>query len=57
MRREEAKHLFEYSFSEHTLRVTDTVTGYGGCNAIMVSASEDRTCKVCHALYLISIRC
>lgn len=45
-RREEARHPYEYSFSEHTLRVTDIVTGYGGCNAIIVSASEDRTCKV-----------
>jgi pre-rRNA-processing protein IPI3 len=41
-----AKHPYEYSFSEHTLRVTDIVTGYGGCNAIIISASEDRTCKV-----------
>ncbi|KAI8549932.1 hypothetical protein RHMOL_Rhmol06G0063600 [Rhododendron molle] len=46
MRREQAKHLYDYSFSEHTLRVTDIATGYGGCNAIIVSASEDRTCKV-----------
>lgn len=46
LRREEAGHLYEHSFSEHTLRVTDIVTGYGGGNAIIVSASEDRTCKV-----------
>ncbi|PSS35841.1 Protein ROOT INITIATION DEFECTIVE like, partial [Actinidia chinensis var. chinensis] len=46
MRREQARHLYEYSFSEHTLRVTDIATGYGGCNAIIVSTSEDRTCKV-----------
>ncbi|KAH6824676.1 Transducin/WD40 repeat-like superfamily protein [Perilla frutescens var. hirtella] len=45
-RREEARNLFEYSFHEHSLRVTDVKTGYGGCNAIIVSASEDRTCKV-----------
>ncbi|KAL8513870.1 hypothetical protein ACS0TY_013112 [Phlomoides rotata] len=45
-RREDAKHLFEYSFNDHSLRVTDVKTGYGGCNAIIVSASEDRTCKV-----------
>ncbi|KAL0438735.1 UNVERIFIED_CONTAM: protein ROOT INITIATION defective [Sesamum latifolium] len=45
-RREEMKHLFEYSFHEHSLRVTDVKTGYGGSNAIIVSASEDRTCKV-----------
>ncbi|KAK6160688.1 hypothetical protein DH2020_004069 [Rehmannia glutinosa] len=43
---EEARHLFEYSFHEHSLRVTDVKTGYGGSNAIIVSASEDRTCKV-----------
>ncbi|XP_077213799.1 transducin/WD40 repeat-like superfamily protein [Tasmannia lanceolata] len=39
-------HLYEHSFSEHTLRVTDIVSGYGGCSAIIVSSSEDRTCKV-----------
>ncbi|KAI8032011.1 Protein ROOT INITIATION DEFECTIVE 3 [Camellia lanceoleosa] len=44
--REQARHIYEYSFSEHTLRVTDIASGYGGCNAIIVSASEDRTCKV-----------
>lgn len=59
MRREQAKHLYDYSFSEHTLRVTDIATGYGGCNAIIVSASEDRTCKVRHVAYFIvlMIRC
>lgn len=46
IRRNEAKHLFEYSFTEHSLRVTDIVIGHGGCNAIIISASEDRTCKV-----------
>lgn len=46
LRQEAAKHLYEHSFSEHTLKVTHIVTGYGGCNAIIVSASEDRTCKV-----------
>ncbi|KAG2663648.1 hypothetical protein I3760_16G042900 [Carya illinoinensis] len=46
IRQQEASHLYEHNFSEHTLRVTDIVTGYGGCNAIIVSASEDRTCKV-----------
>ncbi|CAK9177021.1 unnamed protein product [Ilex paraguariensis] len=46
LRRHEARHLYEYSFSEHSLKVTDIATGYGGCNAIIVSASEDRTCKV-----------
>ncbi|XP_054818184.1 protein ROOT INITIATION DEFECTIVE 3-like isoform X2 [Prosopis cineraria] len=33
-------------FSEHTLPVTDIVIGYGGCDAIIISAAEDRTCKV-----------
>ncbi|PIN16451.1 WD40 repeat protein [Handroanthus impetiginosus] len=42
----EARHLYEYSFHEHSLRVTDVKSGYGGCNAIIVSSSEDRTCKV-----------
>ncbi|KAF7816232.1 protein ROOT INITIATION DEFECTIVE 3 [Senna tora] len=45
-RRQEAGHLYEHSFSGHTLPVTDIVIGYGGCNAIIISASEDRTCKV-----------
>ncbi|KAL5558834.1 hypothetical protein UlMin_035045 [Ulmus minor] len=44
--RRERSHLYEHSFSEHNLCVTDIVAGYGGCNAIIVSASEDRTCKV-----------
>ncbi|XP_050215311.1 protein ROOT INITIATION DEFECTIVE 3-like [Mercurialis annua] len=43
---EQGSQLYEHSFSEHTLCVTDVVTGYGGGNAIIVSASEDRTCKV-----------
>ncbi|XP_057427398.1 protein ROOT INITIATION DEFECTIVE 3-like [Lotus japonicus] len=42
----EAKNLYLHSFTEHTLCVTDVVIGYGGCNAIILSASEDRTCKV-----------
>ncbi|KAJ4949935.1 hypothetical protein NE237_005604 [Protea cynaroides] len=44
--REAAKHFFEHSFSEHTLCVTDVVSGYGGCNAIIVFASKDRTYAV-----------
>ncbi|XP_060199419.1 protein ROOT INITIATION DEFECTIVE 3 [Lycium barbarum] len=44
--RGKAKQPYEYSFSEHSLKVTDVVIGYGGANAIIVSASEDRTCKV-----------
>ncbi|XP_061368556.1 protein ROOT INITIATION DEFECTIVE 3-like isoform X2 [Gastrolobium bilobum] len=42
----EANPPSEHSFSENTMCVTDVVIGYGGCNAIIVSASEDRTCKV-----------
>lgn len=38
--------LYRYSFSEHSLRVTDVVTGHGLCNSIIISSSEDRTCKV-----------
>ncbi|EXB71793.1 WD repeat-containing protein 18 [Morus notabilis] len=44
--REQASHPYVHSFSEHTLCITDIIAGYGGCNAIIVSASEDRTCKV-----------
>nr|GLL18249.1 protein ROOT INITIATION DEFECTIVE 3 [Ipomoea trifida] len=44
--RQQAKRPFEHSFSEHTLKVTDIVVGCGGANAIIISASEDRTCKV-----------
>ncbi|GKV10243.1 hypothetical protein SLEP1_g21636 [Rubroshorea leprosula] len=43
---QQASHLYEHSITEHSLPVTDIVTGYGGCNAILVSASKDRTCKV-----------
>ncbi|KAK1317100.1 hypothetical protein QJS10_CPA05g02334 [Acorus calamus] len=34
------------SFLEHTLRVTDIRSGHGGCNSIIISSSEDRTCKI-----------
>ncbi|XP_058756704.1 protein ROOT INITIATION DEFECTIVE 3-like [Vicia villosa] len=46
VRRREASQIYEYSFSDHTLCVNDVVIGSGGCNAIIVSASDDRTCKV-----------
>ncbi|KZV54574.1 protein ROOT INITIATION DEFECTIVE 3 [Dorcoceras hygrometricum] len=46
VRREEARSLYEHSFHEHSLKVTDVKTGHGGCDAIIVSSSEDRTCKV-----------
>nr|XP_043606063.1 protein ROOT INITIATION DEFECTIVE 3 [Erigeron canadensis] len=45
-RQQRAGHLYEYSFSDHALPVTDIVTGYGGSNAIILSASQDRTCKI-----------
>eukprot|EP00268_Persea_americana_P036723 TRINITY_DN3624_c1_g1_i1.p1 TRINITY_DN3624_c1_g1~~TRINITY_DN3624_c1_g1_i1.p1 ORF type:complete len:226 (-),score=36.74 TRINITY_DN3624_c1_g1_i1:2581-3258(-) len=46
-------HSYELSFSEHTLRVTDIISGYGGCGAIIVSSSEDHTCKGCFSLVWI----
>ncbi|CAI0424504.1 unnamed protein product [Linum tenue] len=39
-------HRYLYNFSDHTMPITDLVIGYGGWNAVIVSASEDRTCKV-----------
>lgn len=44
--KEAASSLYKYSFSEHTLRVTDVVCGHGLCNSIIISSSMDRTCKV-----------
>ncbi|KAL8172026.1 hypothetical protein V2J09_023830 [Rumex salicifolius] len=44
--KQKAERLYLHSFLEHTLPVTDLKVGYGGANAIIVSASEDRTCKV-----------
>lgn len=55
--RQQAKRPFEHSFSEHTLKVTDIVVGSGGANAIIISASEDRTCKVWNAFLIFSIIC
>lgn len=46
----EAKHLYEHSFTGHNLPVTDIVVGYGGFNAIIISSSVDRTCKVWHSI-------
>ena len=46
MGKETARNLYKYSFFEHTLRVTDVVCGHGLCNSIIISSSEDRTCKV-----------
>ncbi|CAI0558657.1 unnamed protein product [Linum tenue] len=39
-------HRYLYNFSDHTMPITDLVIGYGGWNAVIVSASEDQTCKV-----------
>ncbi|CAO2822035.1 unnamed protein product [Amaranthus hypochondriacus] len=44
-RRKEARHDFVYSF-RHNVRVTDVKSGHGGSNAVIISASEDLTCKV-----------
>ncbi|ESQ45620.1 hypothetical protein EUTSA_v10010392mg [Eutrema salsugineum] len=44
--RQQGNTLYEHNFNEHTMSVTDIVIDYGGCNAMIVSASEDRTCKV-----------
>ncbi|XP_074561760.1 protein ROOT INITIATION DEFECTIVE 3-like [Curcuma longa] len=35
-----------YSFAEHSLGVTDIVSGHGLSNSIIISSSKDRTCKV-----------
>ncbi|XP_073526417.1 uncharacterized protein [Phyllobates terribilis] len=43
---QKGERLHLHSFLEHTRPVTDIKVGYGGANAIIVSASEDRTCKV-----------
>lgn len=45
-RRKKARHDFVYSFQDHSLPVTDVKLGHGGSNAVIISASEDRTCKV-----------
>jgi pre-rRNA-processing protein IPI3 len=52
VRRREASKIYEYSFSEHTLCVNDVVIGYGGYNAIIASASDDRTGKVCFTFFV-----
>uniref|UniRef100_A0A7C9DS81 Uncharacterized protein n=1 Tax=Opuntia streptacantha TaxID=393608 RepID=A0A7C9DS81_OPUST len=46
VRREESRHPYVHSFLEHTLRITDVKSGHGGSNAVIISSSEDRTCKV-----------
>lgn len=49
-RRKEARHDHVHNFREHTLRVTDVKSGHGGSNAVIISASEDQTCKVRYIL-------
>ncbi|XP_042373621.1 protein ROOT INITIATION DEFECTIVE 3-like [Zingiber officinale] len=41
-----AANHYIYSFSEHSLGVTDIVSGHGLSNSIIISSSQDRTCKV-----------
>ncbi|PON94206.1 Guanine nucleotide-binding protein, beta subunit [Trema orientale] len=43
---QQASHLYEYNFMEHQRCVNGIKAGYGGHNAIIVSASSDKTCKV-----------
>ncbi|XP_078443774.1 transducin/WD40 repeat-like superfamily protein isoform X2 [Wolffia australiana] len=43
---ERMKDPFLFSFQEHALRITDIVSGFGSSNSILISSSEDRTCKV-----------
>ncbi|KAF8104869.1 hypothetical protein N665_0166s0053 [Sinapis alba] len=45
-RQQQGSTLYEHKFDEHTRSVTDIVIDCGGCNALIVSASEDKTCKV-----------
>ncbi|CAI0558692.1 unnamed protein product [Linum tenue] len=44
--RDQASNLYLHSFAEHTLPITDLVMGHGGGNAVIISASEDRSCKI-----------
>lgn len=44
--KESGEDIYIYNFSEHVLRVTSVISGYGLCNSIIISSSEDRTCKV-----------
>ncbi|CAF2110506.1 hypothetical protein HID58_081777 [Brassica napus] len=45
-RQHQERTLYEHKFDEHTMAVNDIVIDYGGCNALIVSASKDQTCKV-----------
>ncbi|XP_010503568.1 PREDICTED: protein ROOT INITIATION DEFECTIVE 3-like [Camelina sativa] len=44
--RQHGNTLYEHNFNEHTMSITDIVIDYGGSNALIISSSEDRTCKV-----------
>ncbi|PKU85490.1 protein ROOT INITIATION DEFECTIVE 3 [Dendrobium catenatum] len=44
--KESGENIYRYNFSEHALRVTSVISGHGLCNSIVISSSEDRTCKV-----------
>ncbi|KAL9224803.1 hypothetical protein vseg_000804 [Gypsophila vaccaria] len=46
IRREQSRHSYVHSFMQHTSHVTDVKIGHGGSNAVLISASEDRTCKI-----------
>ncbi|CAN6845694.1 unnamed protein product [Brassica oleracea] len=46
IRQQQGSTFYEHDFNEHTTSVTDIVIDYGGCNALLVTASEDCTCKV-----------
>ncbi|KAK9697896.1 hypothetical protein RND81_08G068000 [Saponaria officinalis] len=45
-RREQSRHSYVHSFMQHTSHLTDVKIGHGGSNAVLISASEDRTCKI-----------
>uniref|UniRef100_A0A0D3ARI3 Uncharacterized protein n=2 Tax=Brassica oleracea TaxID=3712 RepID=A0A0D3ARI3_BRAOL len=40
-RQQQGSTFYEHDFNEHTTSVTDIVIDYGGCNALLVTASED----------------
>ncbi|CAN6901772.1 unnamed protein product [Brassica oleracea] len=45
-RQQQGSTFYEHDFNEHSTSVTDIVIDYGGCNALLVTAPEDCTCKV-----------
>lgn len=54
-RQQQGSTLYEHDFNEHTTSVTDIVIDYGGCNAFIVSSSEDGTCKVVTCLIFMHL--